>query len=349
MAKKSMTTVDAAVEAVADAVPTATEPGTRRRCIGSKRYGIEAHEAPVEDFPRQPSQRDGLGRMCKVHWNAYTAGLARDAKTRKALEGGTVVEAGVPAAEDSAPVTPPAGKRRRVASTPQGNRYSETIEVALVPAANSRGDAEIDQPPAAPLAPGGRPGPFSVPTRQWPSRRSSRHVGGLSAPVGRDLWVARGRTSGRWWRAPARAGMWVRGAAAPWPRHTAPAPMDLLPSWPGRFRVRTADATRRRCRHGVRVGSRDGGGVTSRRGAELRSVRTDCMGRIGFRHRRRRPRPGTNDHGWQVLATGWKLAVQRLSPRDRPALAHAGCHRRRRRPVDQGPWRVNCASAVRNR
>jgi len=54
-----------------------------RKCIGSTRFGIEAHEAPVEDFPVQPSQKDGLGRMCKVHWNQYTAGLARDAKARK--------------------------------------------------------------------------------------------------------------------------------------------------------------------------------------------------------------------------------------------------------------------------
>src|SRR5438552_17243554 len=55
-----------------------------RRCIGSERFGIEAHDAPIEDFPKQPSQKDGLGRMCKVHWNQYTAGLARDAKARKA-------------------------------------------------------------------------------------------------------------------------------------------------------------------------------------------------------------------------------------------------------------------------
>jgi len=54
-----------------------------RKCIGSTRFGIEAHEAPVEDFPVQPSQKDGLGRMCKTHWNQYTAGLARDAKARK--------------------------------------------------------------------------------------------------------------------------------------------------------------------------------------------------------------------------------------------------------------------------
>jgi hypothetical protein len=67
---------------------TPTEPASSgpvlRRCIGSKRFGIEPHEAPVEDFPRQPSQKDGLGRMCKTHWNAYTAGPARDAKARRA-------------------------------------------------------------------------------------------------------------------------------------------------------------------------------------------------------------------------------------------------------------------------
>jgi hypothetical protein len=66
-----------------------------RKCIGSARFGIEAHNAPVEDFPSQPSQKDGLGRMCKTHWNQYTAGLARDAKARKAAEG----DAAVPAAE----------------------------------------------------------------------------------------------------------------------------------------------------------------------------------------------------------------------------------------------------------
>jgi hypothetical protein len=60
-----------------------TDMAELRKCIGSTRFGIEAHEAPVEDFPVQPSQKDGLGRMCKDHWNEYTAGLARDAKARK--------------------------------------------------------------------------------------------------------------------------------------------------------------------------------------------------------------------------------------------------------------------------
>lgn len=58
-----------------------------RRCIGSARFGIEPHDAPPEDFPVHLSQKDGLGRMCKPHWNQYTAGLARDAKARKAADG----------------------------------------------------------------------------------------------------------------------------------------------------------------------------------------------------------------------------------------------------------------------
>ena len=51
-----------------------------RRCIGSTKFGIEAHEAPITDFPAQPSQQDGLGRMCKPHWNAYTSALRKAAQ-----------------------------------------------------------------------------------------------------------------------------------------------------------------------------------------------------------------------------------------------------------------------------
>ena len=53
-----------------------------RKCIGSAKFGIEAHEAPVEDFPAQPSQKDGLGRMCKAHWNQYTTALRKAALAR---------------------------------------------------------------------------------------------------------------------------------------------------------------------------------------------------------------------------------------------------------------------------
>ena len=57
-----------------------------RRCIGSTRFGIEAHEAPADEFPAQPSQKDGLGRLCKPHWRQYTNALRKAAVARKAAE-----------------------------------------------------------------------------------------------------------------------------------------------------------------------------------------------------------------------------------------------------------------------
>jgi hypothetical protein len=63
-----------------------------RKCIGSTRFGIEAHEAPVGDFPSQPSQKDGLGRMCKPHWNQYTSALRKAAATAKSEGGATTPE-----------------------------------------------------------------------------------------------------------------------------------------------------------------------------------------------------------------------------------------------------------------
>ena len=92
-----------------------------RKCIGSTKFGIEAHEAPVTDFPAQPSQKDGLGRMCRTHWNQYTAGLARDAKARKAA----AAEA-ESAPEVTASVEPRRRSRRAIA----------------VPADGAQGDAD---------------------------------------------------------------------------------------------------------------------------------------------------------------------------------------------------------------
>jgi len=57
-----------------------------RRCIGSTRFGVEAHEAPENEFPAQPSQKDGLGRMCHTHWRHYTNALRRASVARKAAE-----------------------------------------------------------------------------------------------------------------------------------------------------------------------------------------------------------------------------------------------------------------------
>lgn len=91
----------------------------QRRCIGSARFGIEAHEAPVADFPVQLSHKDGLGRMCKVHWNAYTAGLARDAKARKSAEPGCVTEAAGTKPEPS-----------RMASRAEGKAKEPIAEIA---------------------------------------------------------------------------------------------------------------------------------------------------------------------------------------------------------------------------
>src|SRR6266540_1636236 len=85
-----------------------------RRCIGSERFGIEPHDAPVADFPKQLSQKDGLGRMCKTHWNQYTKALARDAAARKAAAGTTepaTSEGEATTIEGVAPATEPSAKR----------------------------------------------------------------------------------------------------------------------------------------------------------------------------------------------------------------------------------------------
>ena len=61
----------------------ATKTTTLRRCIGSARFGIEPHEAPVAEFPKQPSQKDGLGRMCKTHWRPTSRASVRAASRRR--------------------------------------------------------------------------------------------------------------------------------------------------------------------------------------------------------------------------------------------------------------------------
>ena len=91
-----------------------------RKCIGSAKFGIEAHEAPVTEFPAQPSQKDGLGRMCKPHWNQYTNALRKAALARKATE-----------AEPAEPK--PVAAPEPVRATRRGK--------AAVPAAGSQGDA----------------------------------------------------------------------------------------------------------------------------------------------------------------------------------------------------------------
>ncbi|MHB8459851.1 MAG: hypothetical protein ACYDB6_07260 [Candidatus Limnocylindrales bacterium] len=76
-----------------------------RTCSGSKTFGIESHEAPIEEFPVQPSRRDGLGTMCKPHWTEYTRALRRAAAGKKP-------EPARPAAESPAATTLPIRTRR---------------------------------------------------------------------------------------------------------------------------------------------------------------------------------------------------------------------------------------------
>ena len=98
-----------------------------RKCIGSAKFGIEAHEAPVGDFPAQPSQKDGLGWMCKPHWSQYTSALRKAALARKAAEDGGPGEA---PAITSDPVEAPApdrprAKRGRKEATPEAGSQGD--------------------------------------------------------------------------------------------------------------------------------------------------------------------------------------------------------------------------------
>ena len=117
-----------------------------RKCIGSAKFGIEAHEAPVDDFPAQPSQKDGLGRMCKPHWNQYTSALRKAALARKAAEVGAATEV-VPAESEPAAVAAPktvggrgAKETRAAKPEPIRTRVARGRQQAT-PEAGSQGDA----------------------------------------------------------------------------------------------------------------------------------------------------------------------------------------------------------------
>ena len=117
-----------------------------RKCIGSTRFGIEAHEAPVTDFPAQPSQKDGLGRMCKTHWNQYTTALRKAALARKAADADPVV---VPAraaiAEQEGEPGRPAPRPRRTAKAPK----PEPIRTRPARGRKTEGDLIVDAVDAA--------------------------------------------------------------------------------------------------------------------------------------------------------------------------------------------------------
>ncbi len=114
-----------------------------RTCIGSAKFGIEAHEAPITDFPAQPSQKDGLGRMCKTHWSQYTSALRKAALARKAAEGDGATEAAA-AEMASAPAGPRRGRTTKQTKPPKPEpirtRTPRRTRV-LTPVGGSQGDA----------------------------------------------------------------------------------------------------------------------------------------------------------------------------------------------------------------
>ncbi len=127
-----------------------------RRCVGSQRFGIEPHEAATDDFPKQPSQPDGLGRMCREHWKVYTSGLRKDALGRKAASDGPPTETApteteATEREDTKPATRTTKPRRRTrARSPEAveDEHAEALitEVDALPAdqhVERVGDADI--------------------------------------------------------------------------------------------------------------------------------------------------------------------------------------------------------------
>src|ERR1035437_3950550 len=117
-----------------------------RKCIGSAKFGIEAHEAPADEFPAQPTRKDGLGGMGKPHWNQYTSALRNAALARKAAEGGTASEALSTEPEPVAVATPKAvgGRKTKESRTPKPEPIRTRAprgRKAAVPEAGSQGDA----------------------------------------------------------------------------------------------------------------------------------------------------------------------------------------------------------------
>ena len=108
-------------------VATTQTASGMRRCIGSTTFGIEAHEATVDDFPVQASAKDGLGRMCKPHWRQYTNALRKAAVSRKAAEAATdpvtepepIAESEVPAEVEPETTAPRKGRRAKVQAEPE--------------------------------------------------------------------------------------------------------------------------------------------------------------------------------------------------------------------------------------
>ncbi|HSW43490.1 MAG TPA: hypothetical protein VLM76_13360 [Patescibacteria group bacterium] len=110
-----------------------TTPTGLRSCTGSARFDIEPHEAPVSDFPAQPSRKDGLGTMCAAHWKAYVKGLAADRKARAA---------------NTEPPAPAAKVPAQPVRTSNQQRRAEAEAAGKVPAADGSVPGESPGPRA---------------------------------------------------------------------------------------------------------------------------------------------------------------------------------------------------------
>jgi hypothetical protein len=119
---------------------TPTSDGMRR-CIGSKTFGIEPHEAPVADFPTQPSQKDGLGRMCKPHWRQYTNAL-RKAKVAREGEAVRAHNEAMESRTTPAPGSLDAGEAAVIAGAVDGAIAREVKRRRRGKAASTEADAE---------------------------------------------------------------------------------------------------------------------------------------------------------------------------------------------------------------
>ncbi|MBF6605926.1 MAG: hypothetical protein IVW53_10135 [Chloroflexi bacterium] len=112
-----------------------------RTCIGSKTFGIEAHEAPIEDFPVQPSRKDGLGTMCRPHWTEYTRALRKASIASKAAGTALPVGTGTPPVVHGAKKAKKPEPIRTVAESPAVTRRRAKIEAELAAAGGAGTEA----------------------------------------------------------------------------------------------------------------------------------------------------------------------------------------------------------------
>jgi hypothetical protein len=168
-----------------------------RKCIGSAKFGIEAHEAPIGDFPAQPSQKDGLGRMCKTHWNQYTSALRKAALARKASE---AVPAEPEPVEAPEPIRTRAKRQRKTATPEAGSQgdagWDARNQLTLGPRAPTRGPSPFGRAGGQHLGHRPTPAPCGARGPTWP-RLAAAAGSGISRETRprAHIWEARSSRS----------------------------------------------------------------------------------------------------------------------------------------------------------